>query len=249
MLLFGREARLPLDLFLGKKESMTGSYTALEYVNEHMRRIREMYRVVQERLEHEARRREPPVQTKDPPLKLNDRVLLRSHPLGRNKIHDLWGQEIWQVVEMPKVAGGPFKIRPIDHAKPDRWANIAQLKKYWNRQEEQLHTEKPKTIREPEVITEIHIPIPEPYHHQQNNRDTQGEDTGNNEDPGPSRSRETVDHQISGPRRSLRNRRNTKFFVSNHQFFHGRAGMRTDCSKSYKSELVKAPNGKGGCEF
>ncbi len=249
MLLFGREARLPLDLFLGKKESMTGSYTALEYVNEHMRRIREMYRVVQERLEHEARRREPPVQTKDPPLKLNDRVLLRSHPLGRNKIHDLWGQEIWQVVEMPKVAGGPFKIRPTNHTKPDRWANIAQLKKYWNRQEEQLHTEKPKTIREPEVITEIHIPIPEPYHHQQNNRDTQVEDNGNKEDPVPSRSRETVDHQISGPRRSLRNRKNTKFFVSNHQFFHGRAGMRTDCSKSYKSELVKAPNEKGGCEF
>jgi transposase InsO family protein len=206
MLLFGREARLPLDLFLGTKENRAGSYTALEYVNEHMKRIREMYMVVQERLEHETRRREPPVQTKDPPLRLNDKVLLRSHPIGRNKIHDFWGQEVWEVIEVPKVAGGPFKVKAANQNKADRWVNIAQLKKYYPNQEKEQHTRKARTTREPNTYTEILIPITEPCQHQQHDSDTRADDNHNNEDLGPPR--------MIGPRRSLRNRKSTKFFVS-----------------------------------
>ena len=214
MLLFGREARLPLDLFLGTKENMAGSYTALEYVNEHMRRIREMYMVVQGRLEHEALRREPPVQTMDPPLRRKDKVLLRSHPIGRNKIHDVWGQEVWEVIEMPKVSGGPFKVRAVNHTKADRWVNITQLKKYYPRLEEEQTTRKARTTREPDTYTEILIPIMEPGQQQERESNKPAGDNHNNDKPDPPGNKESVEKPITGPRRSLRKSKGTKFFHS-----------------------------------
>ena len=178
-----------------------------------------MYMVVQGRLEHEALRREPLVQKKDPPLRLNDKVLLRSHPLGRNKIHDFWGQEVWEVMELPKVAGGPFKVRATNHTKADRWVNIAQLKKYVPSKEESSHTGEAKKIREPETYTEILIPIIEPCQHQEHVNDTLAEDKHNNEDPDPPKITERVENQTIGPRRSLRKRQNTKFFVNSRYCF------------------------------
>ena len=62
-------------------------------------------------------------------LSMNDRVLLRDHPPGRNKIQDAWKKEVFQVVGVPSKAGQPYVIQSAEGEY--KVVNRAELKRCW----------------------------------------------------------------------------------------------------------------------
>ena len=50
-------------------------------------------------------------------LAVGDQVLVRSHPLGRNKIQDHFKQEPRTVLQVPPASGGPYVISDGDKSK------------------------------------------------------------------------------------------------------------------------------------
>lgn len=98
-LMFGRDPRLPVDIQLGTDvEEFEGE--THEWLREHQERLTEAYTKANSRLQEKAKanqeRRNASAQ--DHPLEIGERVWLRSRPLGRNKIGDYFGDDVYKVI-------------------------------------------------------------------------------------------------------------------------------------------------------
>ena len=111
-ILFGREATLPVDLFLGTSQPSTAPDSVfrhiqkLEEVREIARRQAAHYREAVDRRMQDAGRHPAAVE-----ISIGDQVLRRVFPLGRVKIADKFGEETWTVVNTPGPNNGSFVVR------------------------------------------------------------------------------------------------------------------------------------------
>ena len=107
-LLYGRAPTLPLDHLLNRQVEEKHCPPPGSYLQRHL-----------EYLDH-LRRAVPGASQPSPAedqllghtvVKEGDLVLLRSHPLGRNKIQDKYKEEPFRVVSVPREEPGPFVIQ------------------------------------------------------------------------------------------------------------------------------------------
>ena len=59
---------------------------------------------------------------------IGDKVLLRQHPLGRNKIQDKFSEQTYQLAELPASAGGPAVITPCGDSTDKRRVTFRELR-------------------------------------------------------------------------------------------------------------------------
>ena len=112
-LLFGREATLPLDLFLSRPPPPTTS--AADYLQQHIQRVNQARQRARSRIERKLDQRDD-ASTRRPTEHVSpgDLVLLRDHPLGRHKIQDRYLETPFIVIGIPGEYGGYFTIRGED---------------------------------------------------------------------------------------------------------------------------------------
>ncbi|KAK3763713.1 hypothetical protein RRG08_022747 [Elysia crispata] len=127
LLLFGREPRLPLDLFIN--HTSQGVYSsAQEYLSLHVKRLRQIHELALARIKSAAKQREKPHVTTAYRPEIGDKVLLRQHPLGRNKIQDKFSEQTYQLAELPASAGGPAVITPCGDSTDKRRVTFRELR-------------------------------------------------------------------------------------------------------------------------
>ena len=110
-LLFGREPVLPIDLEYGYHKST--SSPADSYLVGHLNRLNKLAQSAQQKAAKETST-DVRAGTR---LAVGDQVLVRSHPLGRNKIQDHFKQGPRTVLQVPPASGGPFVISDGDKSK------------------------------------------------------------------------------------------------------------------------------------
>ena len=59
---------------------------------------------------------------------IGDKVLLRQHPLGRNKIQDKFSEQTYQLAELPASAGGPAVITPCGDSTDKRRVTFREIR-------------------------------------------------------------------------------------------------------------------------
>jgi len=108
-LLYGREPVLPLDVEFGVDDTPTSpdDTTAESYLQGHLERLHRLHQAANR---NAAPRPSEPA-TRSTHLTVGDQVLLRSHPAGRNKMQDRYGEERYTVVQVPPDGGGPYVIQ------------------------------------------------------------------------------------------------------------------------------------------
>ena len=158
-LLFGREPRLPVDVYLGRTPVEDGYSSAGDYLSRHLRRLQEVHRLAADKIQRAAQQRETPPPKGSTVLRPGDLVLIRQHLPGRNKIQDLWGDTIYVVVNTPPPEGGPFVVRPRDGESPIRRVTGSQLRLY--NQPTNLDPSYPRLNTSPDSET-LKRPIPLP---------------------------------------------------------------------------------------
>ena len=125
-LLFGRPARIPLDLLLGR-DVEEGS---ADWVVDHRQHLEVVHRVARDRLGAAHARQDAHAGPGNvevwPPGTL---VVQRAHPSGRNKIQDVWGPTLFQVVENLDGVGRDYVIRPVGEAAGERRAHRGELRR------------------------------------------------------------------------------------------------------------------------
>lgn len=115
-LMFGQEARLPVDFLLGSvPEPVEGEIH--QWVLEHQTRLKVAFEGARERLRAAAKKRkeqhDPLI--RDAPLTVGQLVYLRDYGVrGRHKISDLWSPVVFQVVRAPEEGGVVYSIAPVD---------------------------------------------------------------------------------------------------------------------------------------
>ena len=125
-LLFGRPARIPLDLLLGRHQDED----PVDWVADHRQRLARSHRLARERLAAAHERQEAqggsgPTEVWPP----GTLVLRRAHPLGRNKIQDVWGPTLYQVVRNLDGAGRDYLIRPTEGDGDERRVHRRELRR------------------------------------------------------------------------------------------------------------------------
>jgi transposase InsO family protein len=111
-LLFGREPRLPVDVWLGRPAPAAAGTT--DWVRHHRERLREAHARAAKRTQVEAERRTSRVPVRaDSSLTVGDLVYLRHRKPGRNKIQDRWKPYLYVVTGRPYGHSSPvYSIRP-----------------------------------------------------------------------------------------------------------------------------------------
>ena len=124
-LLFGRPARLPLDLLLGRDADPP----LTDWVAEHRQHLDAVYRRARDNLQAAQGRQDDraprTTATVWPP---GTWVVQRTHPLGRNKIQDTWGPVLYQVVKNPDGVGRDYVIRPVGREDGERCVHRSELR-------------------------------------------------------------------------------------------------------------------------
>lgn len=111
-LMFGREPRLKIDLLLGLGNDIEQS--ADDWIRMHRNRLGEAQELAKQNLEKASEKRLKRCNegSKDTAIAIGTRVLLRSHPLGRNKIQDHWDSTPYRVVN--KLQDNVYVIQLAD---------------------------------------------------------------------------------------------------------------------------------------
>lgn len=125
-MLFGRPARIPLDLLLGR----SAEEDFADWVVDHRRHLEVVHRVARERLGAGHARQDDhagPGNVEVWPQ--GTRVVLRAHPLGRNKIQDVWGPTLFQVVRNLDGTGRDYLIQPVGEPGGERRAHRGELRR------------------------------------------------------------------------------------------------------------------------
>ena len=109
-MMFGREPVLPVDIEMSFNPVPTKT-AADDYMSHQTKRLQHRHA--------DARRRMIPTEPPKMPhrtkkLQVGDQVLKRTHPHGRNKIQDKYGPQVYVIIELPAVTGGPFVIETLD---------------------------------------------------------------------------------------------------------------------------------------
>ena len=109
VLIFGRDPALPIDVVYKQKEPPTSS--AKEYLQRHLQRLEFLRTKVESRIVENNRRRDlSRVDQRTQRLFVGDKVLLRQHPPGRNKIQPRYQDHLFTVVSTPEI-GGTYVVR------------------------------------------------------------------------------------------------------------------------------------------
>ena len=149
-LMFGREPRLPLDLFLGEQTPSEDHRTSNDCLAGHLRRLRLAHDKAGERLRQKAEQRKARHDkgATQPDLRPGDFVLLKLHHQGRHKIQDVWGQRQYIVVSVPGSQGGPYTVYPQDGDGEAKKMCRSELRLYLPPKDRDWPHEEP--LREPE---------------------------------------------------------------------------------------------------
>lgn len=116
-LMFGREARLPVDFLLGRVQDPVGG-TINDWVQEHKMRLRLAFEGVRDRLKEAAQRRKEhhDQSVRSEPLTVGQAVLLKACGWkGRHKIQDKWKPVVHRVVKAPPDNGAVYTVAPEDN--------------------------------------------------------------------------------------------------------------------------------------
>jgi len=97
-LMFGRNPRLPIDLLFNNDQSDIPSN---DWIFHHNKKMREMMKLATENTEKNAQIRKDRynANTQEHVIPVGTIVLLRNHPLGRNKIQDHWNSTPYKVLK------------------------------------------------------------------------------------------------------------------------------------------------------
>ena len=112
-LLYGREPRLPLDIFLGNVPQARSA--AEDYVQRHLQRIQMLRELAREKVTRDQHRGDDlQKKTREDQLQVGDHVLVKMHLPGRNKIADRYQSSPAEVVAIPADTSGYYSIRHDD---------------------------------------------------------------------------------------------------------------------------------------
>ncbi|KAG1928789.1 interleukin-1 receptor accessory protein-like 1-A, partial [Pimephales promelas] len=129
-LMFGRKPTLPLDSFLGTIDTPLDSTTTTtsEWVQEHQEHLSVIYSQARAHLEAAAQQRAKNQSIPLPLLPPGTLVYRRSHPQGRHKISDHWGDVVYEIVRCLDEVGTLYKIRPRDQLGHEKNINRKELR-------------------------------------------------------------------------------------------------------------------------
>ena len=124
-LMFGRMPRLPVDHLLGREvDAPVG-----DWVSDHRQHLGEVYRRTRERLAAGQARPEAGGNEKAHQVwPTGTLVVQRSHPLGRNKIQDVWGSAPLRVVGDLDGSGRDYLVQPVGSTGPPRCVHRSELR-------------------------------------------------------------------------------------------------------------------------
>ena len=126
-LLFGREPRLPIDDLVENEPDQGVSCTAEDYLLHHRQRLSHLHRTVQERVAKVHNKQTPSGRCTD--IQPGDQVLLRSHPLGRNKIQDRYGPDVYDVLSVPPEQGSAYYVENTVTGEK-RYVTASEIRRY-----------------------------------------------------------------------------------------------------------------------
>jgi hypothetical protein len=180
-LMFGRDAKLPIHMLLGQRETDSDRCDAESWVALHQRRLQDAYQLVSGRLKQAAnvRKKAYDRKAKEAPLVIGTRVYLRNHPKGRNKIQDAFQDRVFKVTRrqgdqnvyqvepadgfgLPKTVGrAEMKVcEPMEvSAKPPRWRST---RKQTTPPQRQPLTQPATTLSSSEDEWEVQVQQPAP---------------------------------------------------------------------------------------
>ena len=119
-LMFGREARLPIDLLLGGKEDNCN-----DWVDLHQHRLKEAFLIANQKLALAAKSRKTLFDKKAKPYIFNigDVVYLKEHQFsGRHKIQNIYSSKLYKVVGQPDLENYVYSIQLVE--RPDEIRNV-----------------------------------------------------------------------------------------------------------------------------
>lgn len=122
VIMFGREPKLPLDFILGQPTSESGHWIA-----KHQEALKTTGDIVRTNLNKAASQRKKNYDrnAREDTLPVGSRVVVRSRPLGRNKIQDAWHPEIYEIIQQE---GDVYTIQPTEGRKVKKRLNRRDLK-------------------------------------------------------------------------------------------------------------------------
>ncbi|KAL2099270.1 hypothetical protein ACEWY4_005750 [Coilia grayii] len=129
-LMFGQEARLPIDFLLGRVEDPIPGKVQ-DWVVEHQAWLMVAYEGARERLQTAASRRKEKhdQQVRDLPLPVGQLVYIRVLGVrGRQKIQDVWSSVLYKVVKAPLSNSVVYTIAPADDLQKVRHIHRDMLK-------------------------------------------------------------------------------------------------------------------------
>lgn len=129
-LMFGRHARLPVDLQFDIDIPVEGGNDDPEsWVSLHQQRLQEVYATVNRRLQQAATTRKLAFDRKatDQPIPIGTLVYVRNHPAGRNKIQDAFKDRVYRVVSR-HGQHNVYTVEPADGFGLPRTVGRAELK-------------------------------------------------------------------------------------------------------------------------
>uniref|UniRef100_A0A671VB87 Gypsy retrotransposon integrase-like protein 1 n=1 Tax=Sparus aurata TaxID=8175 RepID=A0A671VB87_SPAAU len=115
-LMFGREARLPVDFLLGRVQDPVDG-TVNDWVREHQTRLHVAFDGVRGRLKEAAQRRKEnhDQSVRSEPLVVGQSVILKEFGWkGRHKIQDKWNPVVHRVIKAPPGNGAVYTVAPED---------------------------------------------------------------------------------------------------------------------------------------
>ena len=97
-LMYGRQARLPVDLMLSLNQNVNQSYN--EYVSELKKKLQYAYGVAEKQIEAMKSRNLKHYKSRGGAIQVNDRVLVKrlAFPEGKHKLSDRWEEDVYVVV-------------------------------------------------------------------------------------------------------------------------------------------------------
>ncbi|RUS91064.1 hypothetical protein EGW08_001192 [Elysia chlorotica] len=107
-LLYGRAPTLPLDVLFPSQSHQDHCPSPDSYLQRHLEYLSHLRQTVSQRVEQASR---DPDSVGHTEIKAADLVLLRNHPLGRNKIQDRFSSNPYHVLSVPDSEPGPFVIQ------------------------------------------------------------------------------------------------------------------------------------------
>lgn len=140
-LLYGREARMPLQVYFGTQDLQP---IVSDPIRKHIEGLREIRQRACDRIDKRQGKDPAPSSRATVQLRPGDQVLKKLHHPGRAKIKDRYGDRVYTVVEVPPETGGPFVLHDPVKDRTERTTGSV-LKKY----EARLHQEPPRAQLQP----------------------------------------------------------------------------------------------------